>query len=398
MPYRWIVLFVIFLPLALILAQDDDLPPLLDSDDISYFFERNELPQLHAVLKQVFSMSKRNPSASNKRLPDTLVARGGGDSYTTAHKLVLDLEQAEYLAIHAETDEFRDMFREQVIPIYQNVLQNVPPLQDLQQTEGLYAFSAHDYELGIASVYNKALYLTDYDTLRDDDGKPLPLLNSDLQVPSIQSQFQNDGIVVVDNVLSPRALQRVRQLLLESTVWYQTKMPLKFGGYNGAYIDDGLYDYILLELAMELSKTFPLIFDKHPLKYLWAYKYDSEYTGINTHADEAAVNFNLWLTPDDANLDPTSGGLVVYTAKPPENWHFSLYNTDTDFVREFLLKPTNYANVTIPYRQNRAVLFDSALFHHSDEYKFKKGYENRRINLTLLFGTMQKAKRPKEEL
>ncbi len=82
-------------------------------------------------------------------------------------------------------------------------------------------------------------------------------------------------------------------------------MPLKFGGYAGAYMDDGLYDNILLQLAMELSQTLPNIIGKqHALKYLWAYKYDSDYTGINTHADEAAVNVNLWITPNEANLDP----------------------------------------------------------------------------------------------
>jgi hypothetical protein len=80
-------------------------------------------------------------------------------------------------------------------------------------------------------------------------------------------------------------------------------------------IDDGLHDRILLQLAFELNKALPRIMKGHPLKYMWAYKYHEDYTGINTHADEAAVNVNIWLTPDDANLDPTSGGLVIFTAK-----------------------------------------------------------------------------------
>jgi hypothetical protein len=80
-------------------------------------------------------------------------------------------------------------------------------------------------------------------------------------------------------------------------------------------IDDGLHDRILLQLAFELHKALPRIMKGHPLKYMWAYKYHDEYTGINTHADEAAVNVNIWLTPDGANLDPTSGGLVIFTAK-----------------------------------------------------------------------------------
>ena len=39
--------------------------------------------------------------------------------------------------------------------------------------------------------------------------------------------------------------------------------------------------------------------------------------GIAVHADHAAVNLNFWVTPDDANLDPSSGGLVVYPKAPP---------------------------------------------------------------------------------
>ena len=73
-----------------------------------------------------------------------------------------------------------------------------------------------------------------------------------------------------------------------------------------------------------------------------------------------------------------------------ENWDFESYNTNTDIVIDQLLRPTNFANVTVPHKPNRAVIFDSALFHQTDKYRFKKGYENGRINLTLLFGEMKK--------
>ena len=43
--------------------------------------------------------------------------------------------------------------------------------------------------------------------------------------------------------------------------------------------------------------------------------------------------------------------------------------------------------VKIPYRANRAVVFDSSLFHESDGFRFKPGYENRRVNVTMLYGT-----------
>lgn len=310
----------------------------------------------------------------------------------------MDIEQAHYLSSSSSTssssisDDKRLFFQNYVIPTYQSVFDHIPPLEDLKRTEGLYPFQKEDYDLGIGNIYNKALHITDFDELRDDDGKLIPLLSDSVNTQHVENQWFNDpenpGVVIIDNVLSPVALSKIRQLLLESTVWYQTKMPLKFGGYVGAYIDDGLYDRILLQLAFELNQALPRIMHGHPLRYLWAYKYDSEYTGINTHADQAAVNVNLWITPDDANLDKNSGGLVIFTAKPPSDWDFERFNTDTERVMEDILKPTNFRNVTVPYRENRAVMFDSALFHHTDTFKFKDGYENRRINLTLLYGYM----------
>jgi len=41
---------------------------------------------------------------------------------------------------------------------------------------------------------------------------------------------------------------------------------------------------------------------------------------------------------------------------------------------------------TVPYRANRAVLFRSSLYHKTDKHSFKEGFENCRINFTLLFG------------
>ena len=84
-----------------------------------------------------------------------------------------------------------------------------------------------------------------------------------------------------------------------------------------------------------------------------------------------------------------TGGLVVYTVKPPREWSFSNFNSNWEYIDKYLLRPSNYANITIPYKQNRAVIFDSFLFHKSAFCRFRQGYENRRINLTFLYGDKQ---------
>ena len=371
---------------------------MIDADDIAYFFNQYDLEGLHWALSNVFQRSERNPNPDFivNKLPEQIIARGGGSTYTTAYKIKQDMEQAQYLADHLEDVVDAGIFRDAVLT-YKKVLNNIPAISELGRTAGLYPFRL-PADAGIHSIYNKAWHHTDFDLLKDEHDNMISLLNKDLDANKIQRQWFGEdrdhahpGIVVVDNILSDAALKRIRQLLLESTVWYQTKTPLRFGGYVGAYIDDGLHDRILLQLTFEIHKILPRIMKGNPLKYLWAYKYDSEYTGINTHADEAAINVNIWFAPDDANLDHTSGGLVIYTAKPPAGWDFEEYNTNTERVVEELLKPTNFANVTVPHRQNRAVLFDSALFHHSDVFNFKEGYKNRRINLTILYGSMKHA-------
>ena len=121
----------------------------------------------------------------------------------------------------------------------------------------------------------------------------------------------------------------------------------------------------------------------------WCFKCAHDRPAINLHADFAEVNLNLWITPEDANLDKSSGGLVVYDKASPKNWKFSDYNNNQFKIKDFIEK-SHAKEVVIPYKENRIVIFDSALFHKSDDFKFKPGYENRRMNVTFLYGQQLK--------
>jgi len=140
-----------------------------------------------------------------------------------------------------------------------------------------------------------------------------------------------------------------------------------------------MHDKLVMAIAFELHKATPRVMKGHAMKEIWTYKYES--------SSHAAVNINIWITPNNANLDPTSGGLVVFTAKAPDHWDFSSFNSNWEYVEVHLVKPTEFANVTVPYRQNRAVIFVSFLFHKTDNCRFRQGYQNRRNNLIILYGT-----------
>ena len=189
-------------------------------------------------------------------------------------------------------------------------------------------------------------------------------------------------IMVIDNLLAQPALLAVRRFCLESTVW-RTEYKRQ---YLGAFSADGFISPLFLRIAQDFREKMPRIFSDHPLEQLWGFKYDSKVgRGINLHADFARVNLNFWVTPDEANLNPASGGLVLYDEPAPKSWNFDEYNRDSKRIDDFL-KEHNAGRQVVPYRCNRGVLFNSKLFHQTDAIQFKEGYENRRVNITYLFG------------
>ncbi|HYS76584.1 MAG TPA: hypothetical protein VEM38_10865, partial [Burkholderiales bacterium] len=78
-------------------------------------------------------------------------------------------------------------------------------------------------------------------------------------------------------------------------------------------------------------------------------------------------------------------GLLVYTHDAPRDWGFAKFNKDSATILEFL-ESVGSVPVCVPYRANRAVVFDSDLFHASDRPRFREGYPDRRVNITFLYG------------
>jgi len=233
----------------------------------------------------------------------------------------------------------------------------------------------------VAESYNRPIHIID--TPRTNGAA----LSASLDTEAITRDYFNNApsMTYFDDALSVETLHELRSFLLESTIWFDFRY---HGGYLGAFLNDGLACPLVLQIAEDFRRTFPDIFQDHRLLQCWAYKYDSSLDGIEVHADAAAINVNFWVTPDEANLDPKSGGLVVYKEEAPLDWGFRAYNTDQARIRQFLAEADS-GKMIVPHQQNRVVLFNSDLFHETDRFTFKPGYENRRINVTMLFGRRQ---------
>jgi hypothetical protein len=212
-----------------------------------------------------------------------------------------------------------------------------------------------------------------------------PIINPELDSAGLARRYQESqpNVIAVDDLVTPEALAALRRFCRESTIWNDIKV-----GYLGAYVFDGFCSELLLRLAYELRERLPGIIRGLPLQMMWGFKCDAELTALGTHADAAAVNVNFWITEDEANLDPQGGGLLVHTADAPPEWGFSKYNYDAASIERHLAA-VGSVPLRIPYRANRAAIFDSDLFHASDSPRFREGYLNRRINITLLYGSRQ---------
>lgn len=197
-------------------------------------------------------------------------------------------------------------------------------------------------------------------------------------------QTQRPGVVIIDDFLTKDALNYLYNFCLESTVWSGNRYA---NGRLGAFFFSGFNCPLLLQIAEEIRDALPeLIGLRNPLRQLWGFKNTCALPENSTiHADFAAVNVNFWLTPTEANLDNSSGGMRIYDVDAPLSWDFTTYNERIDLIREFL-STHQHKVIRVPYKQNRAIIFNSDLFHATESVHFRPEYQSHRINITMLYG------------
>ena len=366
-----------------ILKDQDDLEAAIDSYKQAINIKPDYAEAYSNLGVAFIGVGKRDNALLNLRKSHELIR--GKDPVNSFHKSFLtiskakidhDIDQFKYLADSGyEVEKFQalaELYRDISLEIDWSGKQ-IKPL-------------SNEHQKLLKGTYNRTINVLEAPELADG------ALSDTLERGKItKDYFKHDhGLTYIDNFLMPSALNSVRKFLLGSTIWFD----IKIGGYLGAYLKEGLACPLLLQIADELRINFPEIFKYHQLKQLWAYKYDSRaykddngLTGIKAHADQAAVNVNFWITPATANLNPESGGLIVYNTPAPLEWDFKAYNYNNseEKIVKYLENGSHEKSI-VPYNENRVVIFNSNLIHETDRFEFKEGYENRRINVTMLFG------------
>ena len=286
--------------------------------------------------------------------------------HATRGKLLHDAEQFGYLAARR-----RDGRRFAILArAYEQVANDIGP--------DAYELSARQLEW-LGEDYNTAIHISAAPACTESAIGERPDRDAIVRAFMLPGTA---GAVWFDDLLTPVALNRLKKFLVESTVWHDFS---HIGGFVASYLEDGLASPLLLQIADELRCAIPEILRAHPLSQAWAFKGLDAGAAIEAHADDGAVSVNFWVTPETANLRPGSGGLAVCRVPPPADRPMTGYDADKREVAAFMARHAG-DTLSVPYRENRAVLFESRLFHRSDTPHFAPGYENRRINVTLLFG------------
>ena len=292
---------------------------------------------------------------------------------TSTFKLRDTIDQVEYLIAKARIDPSFQLMADH----YRALLADI---QSKEQPDASIKLTPYQVER-LGSSHNRVIHYVDAPRIGTGT------INESLDFKQIEDSYFSSPVSVttLDDFLTPEALRGLRDFCLESTIFFSCTG----NDFVDSRITSGFNCDLLYQVAEEVKEHFPRVLGGHHLANMWIYRYDNQSRGVAAHTDEGAVTFNFWITPDDANRIPNRGGLIVFAREQPSNWDWRYYNSNkyTPAIgREIADFLADADTVTIPYRENRAVLFHSNLFHKSDQIHFRDGFENRRMNVTLLYG------------
>lgn len=182
------------------------------------------------------------------------------------------------------------------------------------------------------------------------------------------------NFAVFEDFLTPDALTSV-----------SAQISARWGDQPGPLASVAVVDIVeLVSAARALEEHLPGLLDGHALARGWAFM-NQQNVPLKVHADVGAVTLNLWLTPDEHNLDPTTGGLVLFDVKRDAAAERERLDS-VEWAERHLAEHPRERTVVIGHRCNRAVLFDARTFHGSDRVAFSlDGPNTRRVNVSLVF-------------
>jgi|TARA_Y100000015_G_C2368562_1_gene78790 hypothetical protein len=182
-------------------------------------------------------------------------------------------------------------------------------------------------------------------------------------------------IKIIDNFFSRECLLALRYRMI-----FNKFFDKKYDDYTASHYYPN-QDYITDKIVEELNKKI----DLPQFQRGWSFLYFRNAKGVPIHCDPSVINMNVWVSSDQSVADVNKNGLNIYRILPPSNWSRKDWNGNP-LKAEKYIKNNSVKPVKIPYKSNRAIFFNGAYFHETNEVSMKPGVENMRVSYTLLFG------------
>jgi hypothetical protein len=184
---------------------------------------------------------------------------------------------------------------------------------------------------------------------------------------------------VLDGFLEPEDCRRLHRELLSDPGWTRQ------GRGDQALLSIKRPDVpATREIARQIKERCGPLLGGYEFVDSWVLLYPEGAPRV-THSDVGAMTLNLWLTPDECNLEPERGGLVFFDVKrrgPERPGEDAAYLWSERFLEEH----TGGRSARVSYRWNRALLFDARTFHRTDHFRFTNSSMGAyRMNYSLTF-------------
>ncbi|WP_343177659.1 hypothetical protein [Pseudomonas sp. 4810-S13] len=188
---------------------------------------------------------------------------------------------------------------------------------------------------------------------------------------------------IIDDFLNAAQCHALHKSLLCNRMW-RKKNPISKHLYN-SQPKSAIVESILAKVDSVMRERAGCSLQ---LIDYWALLYSKNSDG-NTHADFGQLTLTYWLTPEEYNLDATTGGLIIYDVKRGMDQRANEYLIAGQASEEYVLQRTQQ-HVIVPYRCNRAVLFDASHYHKTFSPHFNIAHpEGMRMNLTFSYASAE---------
>ena len=195
---------------------------------------------------------------------------------------------------------------------------------------------------------------------------------------SFNSRLKNNEIVVIDNFFTNTFLTILKMRAIYSK--YFDDNYGEYGAINYYKDQDHRTDTIIKEFRHKLS-VLP------KFQRAWSFVYNNESTGVGIHADPSQFNVNVWVSSDESVKNKSCNGLLIYKIIPPPDWMVKDWNGPNTIKVKNYIDSLHLEPIKIDYKSNRAIIFNGAYFHKSNNVSMKEGEHNRRVSYTMLFGS-----------